>query len=91
MSFHELVILAVERPVDRNEYVSRIVEEPWDVAFVEGEVEFLEFAVPEEGEFEVTELGNGICLTTRTELIKILQQGGDGGRKCELGRKLYNV
>jgi hypothetical protein len=73
MSFYELVILAVERPVDRNEYVDQIEEEPWDVAFVEREVEFLEFAVPEEKEFEVTGLGNGICLSTRTELIKILQ------------------
>jgi hypothetical protein len=90
-AFHKLVILAVEQPVDRNEYIGQIEEEPWDVAFVKREVGFLEFAVSEGKEFEVTRLGNGICLSTRTELIKVLQQGGDGAQKCELGRKLYNV
>jgi hypothetical protein len=46
--------------------------------FVEREFEVLEFAVHEEKEFEVTELGNGIRRSAGTELIKIPQQGGDG-------------
>jgi len=35
-------------------------------------------------EFGATELGNKICLSARTELIKILQQGADGVLKWRI-------